>query len=38
MEITEAERVGDDARLQEAIHATKDAQNLLGAVIDLSLL
>ncbi len=31
-----AEEVGDEERLQDAVHKTKDAQNLLGATIDLT--
>jgi DNA primase len=35
-EMERAEEAGDEERIKEAVHRTKDAQNLLGAVIDLT--
>jgi hypothetical protein len=35
-EMKKAEEIGNDELLKEAIHGTKEAQNLLGATIDLT--
>jgi len=34
--VEDAERIGDDERIKAELHATKEAQNLLGATIELS--